>query len=237
MRGQSHVVGVALLLGVALVAVGTLTAGVGTVIDSQAETAEANRVGEGIERIAAAADRTGRHSQQLTFTDGQLRTEQRQLRVLKDGSVVATQSVGALVFESGDRRVTLVAGAVVQAQGESAWFRTAPQITGSERNRVLVVGATTLNPEQAVTGGTGGVTTTVDIQPTHSRQDLGSGEYAVAIETDSPEVFERHFEDQGVRTERRTFGSGEETSVVAHFSGDRQGYLVVHDLSMEVTHD
>lgn len=235
MRAQSHVVGVALLLGIALVAIGTLTMGIGTVVESQAATADANRVADGVEELADAADRTGTHSQQLSFSEGSLHTEQRRLRILKDGAVVETRAIDALVFENGDRRVTLVAGAVVQAQGESTWLRTEPQITGSEQNEVLVVGAPSLNAGHVAASGTGGVTRTVRIDPTHSRQDLGTGTYAVAIETATPGVFERHFEDEGAWTERKTFAGDDETSVVAHFSKDRQGYLVVHDLSMEVT--
>jgi hypothetical protein len=235
MRAQSHVVGVALLLGIALVAIGTLTVGIGTVVESQAATADANRVADGIEGLADAADRTGSHSQQLSFTEGTLHTEQRRLRVLKDGAVVETRGVDALVFENGDRRVTLLAGAVVQAQGESAWLRAEPQITGSETNEVLVVGAPTLSAGHVAASGTGGVTRTVRIDPTHSRQDLGTGTYAVAIETTTPAVFERHFEEMGAWTERKTFPGDDQQSVVAHFPGDRRGYLVVHDLSMEVT--
>ena len=43
-RGQSNVVGVALLLGVAVVSMGALTAAVGVVVESSAGQADAERV-------------------------------------------------------------------------------------------------------------------------------------------------------------------------------------------------
>jgi monoamine oxidase len=72
------------------------------------------------------------------------------------------------------------------------------------------------------------------IDPSHTEYDLGTGEFAVAIETATPGPFERYFEEQNASTNRRTFAGDEHASVVAHYPGDRQGYLVVHDLSMEV---
>jgi flagellin-like protein len=43
-RGQSNVVGVAIMLGVTVVALATVTASVGTVVQDSAATADATRV-------------------------------------------------------------------------------------------------------------------------------------------------------------------------------------------------
>lgn len=234
MRAQSHVVGVALLLGIAVVALGSLTVGVGSLVESQAAAADANRVADGMDEAFQAVDRAGTHSQRVAFTDGSLATADRTLRVLKDGSVVETRAVDALVFESGDRSVTAVAGALVQQQGASAWLVSEPRVTDSEANSVIVVGAPALNAGHVAVGGTGGVTTTLRIDPTHTEYDLGTGTFAVAIETETPGPFERYFERENATTERQTFAGDEHPSVVARYPGDRQGYLVVHDLSLEV---
>jgi hypothetical protein len=234
MRAQSHVVGVALLLGIAVVALGSLTAGVGSLVESQAAAADTNRVADSMDEAFKSVDRAGTHSQRVTFADGSLATADRTLRVLKDGSVVETRAVDALVFESGDRSVTAVAGALVQQQGASAWLISEPQVTDSEANSVIVVGAPALNAGHVAVGGTGGVTTTLRIDPTHTEHDLGTGTFAVAIETETPGPFGRYFERENATTERRTFAGDEHTSIVARYPGDRQGYLVVHDLSLEV---
>ncbi|PSQ48052.1 hypothetical protein BRD19_07885 [Halobacteriales archaeon SW_7_65_23] len=234
MRGQSHVVGVALLLGIAIVALGGLTVGVGSLLDAQAATADANRVADGMNQAFQGIDRAGTHSQRIAFSDGHLATEERTLRIIKNGRVLKTREVDALVFERGDRRVAAVAGALVQQHGASAWLVSAPRITDSERNDVFVVGAPILNASHVTVGGTGGVSRTLRIDPSHTEHDLGTGEFAVAIETATPGPFERYFEEQNASTNRRTFAGDEHASVVAHYPGDRQGYLVVHDLSMEV---
>lgn len=233
-RAQSHVVGVALLFGLTAVALGTLTLGVGTVVESQASNADAHRVTDGLDETFRAVDRGGRHSQRLSFSDGRLATDNRTLRVLRNGSVVETHEIGALAFTSSDRRVTAVAGAIVRKQGNSAWLASEPSISGSRRNGVLVVGAPALNAGHVSVGGTGGVTTTVRIDPTHAEFDLGTGTFSIAIETATPGPFERYFDRQNATTTRRSFRGDSTTSVVASYPGQRQGYLVVHDLALEV---
>jgi len=234
-RAQSHVVGVALLFGLTAVALGTLTVGVGTVVDSQASNADAHRVADGMDETFRAVDRGGRYSQRLSFAEGRLATTDRTLRILENGTVVETQEIGALVFTANDRRVAAVAGAITSQQGSSSWLVSEPSITGSERNGVLVVGAPALNAGHVSIGGTGGVTATVRIDPSHTEHDLGTGTFSIAIETATPGPFERYFERQNATTDRRTFAGDSTTSVVAHYPGTRQGYLVVHDLALEVT--
>ncbi len=234
MRAQSHVVGFILIIGIGVVALGTLTAGIGAVIDSQSSNADATRVAEEMNDVMQVVERTGVHSHRMTFADGQLRTSERTLRVLEGGAVEHEVGVDALVFESGERQVTGVAGAVVRGTESNAWLEREPPITSSETTSVLVVGAPALGADRVSVGGQGGVSTAIQTNITHERTDLGNGTFAVAIETNTPEPFERYFEAQNATVEREHFEGDEYESVVATYPTERTAYLVVHDLNLEV---
>lgn len=236
MRAQSHVVGVALMLGLAVLALGTLTVGVGSLVDSQTASADAQRMADGLDRAVVGAERTGYHSHEISFAEGTLSTAERTLRVLENGTTIAEHEVDALVFENSEYRVTAVAGAVVRDRGTSASLYAPPSVAHSERNEIFVVGAPVLNADRGSVGSQGGVTRRIETNVSHDRQDLGNGEFAIAIETETPEPFERYFEEQNATVDRREFAGDEKTSVVGTFPGTRQGYLVVHDLQLEVSH-
>jgi hypothetical protein len=234
MRGQSHVVGFVLVLGFGVVALGMLTAGIGTVIDSQSANADGTRVAEELTSAMQVAERTGIYTDRVSFTEGSLTMAERTLRVFDDGTLERELAVDALVFESGDRRVTAIAGAVVHGTPSSAWLESEPPITSSESNEVLVVGAPVLGAGHTTVGGQGGVTVTLQSNVTHSRAGLGRGNFSVTIETRTPGPFERYFEELNATTSRRKFSGDEYTSVVATFPNERWGYLVVHNLDLEV---
>ena len=234
MRAQSHVVGVALMLGLAVLALGTLTVGIGSMVDEQASNADATRVAEDLVDALEAVERTGRASHEVAFTAGTLTDADRTMRLIENGTVIATQDVDAILFESGDRRVAVLAGAVVRGQRGNAWFVEDPPIASSNRTNVLVVGAPVLDTDHVSLGGQGGVATTLQTTVSHSETDLGTGQFSVAIETETPGPFERYFRSQGATTERRTFAGDEQKSVVAHYPGQRRTHLVVHDLGLEV---
>jgi hypothetical protein len=235
-RGQSHVVGVVLVLGLSVIALGALTVGVGEVIDAQTATADATRVADEMDSALQPAEVTGPHSGRLQFADGRLRTERRDLRVLRNGSVVADRQVDALVYESGQRRVAFLAGAIVQSSADSHWLHSDPSVGASGRNEVVVVGAPVLEAGDVAVSGSGHTTVTLDTNVTHDRRDLGRGEYAVAIETTTPGPFERHFEAQNATTARRDLDGDGTESVVATYPGIRRGFLATHTLALEVTH-
>lgn len=233
-RGQSSVVGVALLLGATVVALGVLTASVGTLVDGHAARADAERVAADMEDALRPVETTGHRTGDIRFTEGSLHTEARDLHVIKDGTREATVPVGALVFEREDRRVRSVAGAVVRGREDNAWTVGRPPIVGSETGEVLVVGAAKLN---ASDGGVGGrqVSAELATNVSHERISLGRGTYRVAIETTVPTAIERALRQRGAtRVTRRDVDGDGLASVVAEFPGDRQGYLVVHDMRLEV---
>ena len=232
-RGQSHVVGVVLMLGLTTIALGALTASVGALIEEQTSHADATSVAEDLSSALRPVETTGPRDGQVTFTEGTLSVVSRQVRVRNASQTLRTVDADALVYESGDRRVAFVGGAIVRGRGEGAWMEQSPPVTaGSD---VLVVGVPRLNGSGGV-GGTGGVTTTLETDVSHSRYSLGTGEYEVAIETETPGAFERYVaEHDATSTVRDVDGDGV-PSVVIDYQGDRTGFVVVHDMRLEVGH-
>lgn len=236
MRGQSHVVGVALLLGITVVALGGLTLTVGSLVDSGTASADATRVADELDAALQPVETTGPRTRPVHFTGGSLQAVERDARLLENGSVVASHSVGALVFEAGDRRVAFLAGAVVRGRGDAAWLVSEPPVVASDRDPVLVAGVPRLESGHVAVGGEGGTTASLRTNVSHDRTDLGRGHYGVAIETETPRPFERYFADQNASVSRSDIDGDGTESVVATYPGKRRGYLVVHNLSLEVTH-
>lgn len=233
-RGQSHVVGVALMLGISVLALGGLTVGIGEVIDAQTAHADTTRVADELDSALQPVERTGPHTARVQFADGNLRTVERNLRVFRNGSLVAERSVDALVFSSDDRRVAFLAGAIVRGKSGGEWLTSTPPITASERTDVLVVGASVLGAGDVAVSGSGGTTVRLKTNVTHERRDLGTGRYEVAIETTTPDAFDSYFADQNASLARRDIDGDGVESTVATYSGTRRGYLVTHNLSLEV---
>ena len=238
-RAQSSVVGIALLVGVTVVSLGALTAGVGVVVEEHASRADAARVAADVDAAIAPVETTGRHRGRVTFTEGSLRTVERDLRVLNatDGSVVERVGVGGLVFESGDRRVASVSGAVVRGRPGGATLRTPPPVTASVGSDdgdggVLIVGAARLGTGGVAVSGTGGTTLRTNV--THTRTNLGRGTFAVAVETETPAPLASWFEARGATVRVEDVDGDGVPSTVARFDGERRTYLVVHDLNLEV---
>jgi flagellin-like protein len=233
-RGQSSVVGVALLLGVTVVTLGVLTASVGVLVEGHAARADADRVAADLQSGLRPVESTGHRTATVRFGGGRLYTAERQLRVSDATGTVANVDIGALVYESGDHRVAAVAGAVVRGRGENAWFVDSPPVVGSESNGVLVVGVANLSANPSSVGG-GRVSADLATNVTHDRRSLGPGRYEVAVETAAPAAFERYFEQRGATVDRTDRDGDGVVSVVAEFPGRRRAYLVEHRMRLEVT--
>ncbi|MEF8779973.1 MAG: hypothetical protein V5A46_04785 [Haloferacaceae archaeon] len=232
-RSQSEVIGVALLLGIAVVSLGVLTLTIGAALEENAAAADANAVATGLERGIAPVTTTGTREATISFSDGTLRTADRTVRVLEDGEPVSERDVGTLVYETDDHRVVSLCGAVVASRSGYARLRDGPPIAASPG--VLLVGIVDLRPGEPVShGGTGTSVLTLRTTVSHERTDLGTGEYAVAIETATPDAWRRELERQGADASVESFSGDDERSVVARFEGERTGYVVVHDVDVEV---
>lgn len=231
-RAQSHVVGVALLLAITTISLGVLTAGVGTVVQSNAAAADANRVADTFVGLQPSKA-TGSERHRLAFSEGSLQVVERTVRVLDGDGVLASHHADALVFESGDRRVTFLAGAVIRGGTDAAWLTERPPL--STADSLLVFGLPVLNASGTETvSGSGATRLTLETNTSHDRQPLGEGHYRVAVETSTPGAWEAYFATVGAETTRQEFDEDGVPSVVARFPGERTGYLVVHDTRLEV---
>lgn len=235
-RAQSNVVGVALMLAVTVVALGTLTAGVGMVVQESAETADASRVTADLDDALQPVETTGRRRGRLSVTDAELSVVDRELRVLDRNGVVATVSVDALVVRTGSQRVVYQTGAIVRETGAGSQLSATPPVTASRGGGgVLVVGAPVLNSSDDHLAVTGPSRVVLETDVTHERRRLGRGTYRVAVETSTPDAWTRYFRRQNATVVRgRDFDGDGTDSVVAAFPGERVAYLVVHDMRLEV---
>ena len=231
-RAQSNVVGVALLIGLTMLSLGALTATVGTVLDDNAAVGDVERVANDLDDAVAPTETTGSHAGRVTFTDGALRTEERTVRVLRDGDLVVERSTTALVYDRGDYGVTAVAGAVVRDHAGSRSMAANPPVSVSES--VIVVGVAAIEAGTIAIEG-GPTTRTLDTEVSHDRVvESESGEWAVAVETPDPEPWDRSFTERGANVETREFAGDDQPSVVATFEGDRTAHVVVHHVDAEV---
>lgn len=235
LRAQSEVVGVALLLGVTVVGLGALTLTIGVVLDENAAAADANAVAtdlkEGIDPVTAA----GTRETTVSFTDGTLRTVERTIRVLDGEETVSSWTVGAIEYETDGHRVVVLGGAVVESRGDYAHVHEEPPVAASEG--VFLAGIVDFEPTEHVShGGTGASTLTLRTTVSHDRSDLGAGDYAIAVETSTPDAWTRAFDRSGATTRIESFDDDEYPSAIAQYDGERAGYVVVHDVNLEVYH-
>ncbi|WP_328765183.1 DUF7289 family protein [Haloarcula rubra] len=233
-RAQSHVVGVVLLLGITAVALGSLTAVVGSVVDGQTAAADEARVASALEERLRPVEQTGWNRVRVRFSEGRLTTVERDLRILGPGGVQRRIDVGGLVYTSGTSRVAFVGGSIVRGTPGNAWQVRAPPVTVTRDERTLVVGAPTLNESGATVSGSGGVTARIRTNVTHEHDRLASADYAVAIESATPEPMARYFRRVGARTSVRDVDGDGVPSVVANVDGRQTLHLVVHEMHAEV---
>ncbi|GAA0287294.1 DUF7289 family protein [Halobacterium noricense] len=231
-RGQSNVVGVAVLLGVTVVALGLLTASVGTVVDQHAAASDAQRVASDLDEALQPVETTGVRRGSVSFTRGSLDTLDREVRVLDSGGNASVVDANALRFSTGNRGATYLAGSVL-AHGDG-WSRTRSPVTVTADPDVLVVSVPALRGDVARTAS-GGVTYTLRSNVSHERRNLGRGGYRVAVETEHTDAVRAQFERWNATVSQRDIDGDGTPSVVADFPGARTAYVVVHETAVTVT--
>lgn len=233
-RAQSHVVGVVLLLGITTIALGGLTTVVGSIVDGQTERADEARVAGTLDEDLRPVEQTGPGSVRLQFSEGELRTVERQLRVRVGGTTRREIDIGGLVFTSGSSRVSFVGGAVVRGRPGNAWLVRSPPVTVTRDDSTLVVGAPTLNASETTVGGTGGVSARLRTNVSHEHTSLARDDYRIAVETATPEPLARELRARGASTTVADIDGDGVPSVVLDVPGQQRLELVVHHMHTEV---
>jgi len=228
-RGQAHVVGVALLAALTVLAVATMTAAVGTVVGDRADAAAADRVATGFDE-ALSPRGAGPRETRVPTPGGGVRTVDREVRLLAGDTTVRVVDVGGLVYGSGADRVAFVAGGVVRGRPGAATLVARPP--AAVRDGTFLVGVTALGapPGRATDAPTAVVRTNVS----HERLRRSSGEYRLAVETRAPGAWRRALDGAGVETETTDLDGDGVPSVVVSAPADRRLSLVVHRLDATV---
>ncbi|GGM68759.1 hypothetical protein J2752_002038 [Halarchaeum rubridurum] len=232
-RGQSHVVGVALLCCVAVVSMAAVTGSVGGVVGETAANADATRVADALDGAVGPTVGTGHATRRVPFAAGRLHTAARDVRVLDANGTVARYRTNAVTFDAANRGVTSVAGTtVVRTRG---WARVTGPVRATAVPDALVLDLVVVEGDVDVSGRGGGATLRTDT--TVTRETLAGGTYRLAVETRHPEAFARRYGRDGVPGavvgERDFDGDGIESVVVAYPPAAR-AYVVVRTVEVAV---
>ena len=236
-RGQSHVVGVALLLGITVVALGTLTAGIGAMVGSNAATAETTRVADDLADGLGPIDREERVDARITFAEGSIGAESRTVRIGDPNGTVRTIETDAVVYDRGDRRVSYHGGAVVRETRSGVVLEREPPIAaGPDPGDPVFLGIPVVDAGSTTVSGTGGVDVAIDGTVDHDRERLANDTTELAIETPTPTAWELALEDTPatVVTTQRRYDGDEHPSVVISFPTERDWYLLTYEAEVEL---
>lgn len=234
-RGQSHIIGIVLLVGLTTVALGGLTTVVGDIVDEQTATADEARVAHALENGLRPVEQTGPDETRIAFTSGQFETVARQLRIRTSAGTQRRIDIGGLVYTSGANRVGFVGGAVVRGHPDNAWLVRDPPVTVTRDNETLVVGAVQVGEDGTTRSGTDGVALRLRTNVTHSHEQLSEAAYRIGIETKTPEPLVRAFRTRGMDTRVSDIDDDGVPSVIAHVEGTQNIELVTHKMHTEVT--
>lgn len=237
-RGQSSVIGVSLLVGITMLGLGVMAVAVGGVVDDAATDSDIRRVTADFDRAFQAVETTGQNRATIQFGEGSVLIERRTLRILNDSGVVEAYDVNAVVYSAGTapggtagRRVTALGGAILTTQsGYTQVVRQPPIASGPG---VLVVGVPIFHGAESIGGSR--LSLTVETSVTHTRRTLGDDHWRVAVETTTPDAWNRTLRRRGgtVLSPRDFDGDGI-PSVIADFPNQRTAHVVRHDVQLEI---
>lgn len=233
-RGQSAIIGVALLLAITVVSVGVLTAGTGILVDEAAQEADLERIGQRFVAGYQPATLDGSTTMALSLTGGHLDSSPRTITITRSGDVVTRVQTVAIRYERAGRAVTVLGGAVLQSRADGARFIREPNVVtrfGGDGDRVLTLSLVVLlgQVDEQIDEPRG---VRLAFDATHEWRDPGAGRYTVRVETVTPAAWARYFEEVGgdVRVTERP---GEEVSVViAELGRVTEARLIVHHVEV-----
>lgn len=230
-RGQANVVGVALLLGIGVVAIGLLTASVGGLVDAQLAAADADAATTGFSELRDGVFAGTNESYSLRVADGDLSRVNRTVRLLPDGGENRTYDADGYAATFGGHRVAFVGGAVVRGTGDEARLVTPPPL--SFAGDAAFLSLSTLTAASTDGGGLGGGAK-LRTETNRTVTDLPRDSYTVAVETATPAAWERAFEARGYNATRTDFDGDGVTSVAATVPEERTLAVARYDVTVVV---
>lgn len=232
-RGQANVVGVAVLVGLTMLGVAAVIAGVGTVVDSAASEASTAAVAGDLDALLESAVRHHRGSSTIQLHGGRLEPTTRQVQVTHDGDPVVERAIGGLRYRGPDGRgvVTVLNGAIVRSDGRRRQVKQPPRVTVTDRSTgSLMIGIVDLQwhgPSTAARNGALAVETTRDVR----RHRAAPASLQVSVETAMPVQWEEWFRNHGATVSRSDTDADGITTVQASF-GNRSLYVVVYEVEL-----
>ena len=227
-RGQSNVVGVALLVAVTVVSVGSMTVVVGDVVERRADAAASDAAVSTFEE-GLDPHRTGPSREPFAVPAGSVRVVDRTVRVRAGTRTVLTIDADAVVYRIDNRRVASVAGAIVR--GSSGRATAVRPLSFADADGTVLFGVTALGVEGAVATDARGAVLRSNV--THDRRRYDAANHRIAIETTTPAALAETVPDTA-GTSRRDFDGDGVPSLVVDPSGGGRLVVTVHRLDLEV---
>lgn len=233
-RGQSAIIGVALLLTITVVSVGLLTAGTGILVDEAAQEADIERIGEAFTSGYRPATLEGSTTMALSLTGGKLVTAPRAITISRYGDIVTRVQTLALKYERSGRSVTVHGGGVLQDRADGATFIRDPNVItrfGGDGDRVLTIALVVLsgNVDERVEDPR---RVRLEFEATHERRALGAGRYTVRVETATPGAWVRYFEEAGAEVRLQEGTDDEVDVVIADLGRVTEARLILHHVEV-----
>lgn len=226
-RGQSSVVGVAILLAVTVTAMALVTAGTGSILDGAVGGVQSERVADQFVSEFPGSSALESRDGDFRIRNGAVELVDRELRLLQGNGTVFERNVGAFVYRNGEHRVAAHAGAVVTGTESGAQFRDSPATaltTGNGSQAVyLLVPVFTSGSSHGFERSAG---VGISVETTVDSVTVGASD-RVAVETTSIAPWERWFTRRNLSTATRDLDGDGIDSVVATFSTDRTVHLVI----------
>lgn len=244
MSGGNQGLVLALVAAVTVLALGGLTAGIGSLIQGGASTVEAERAADELGAAVDPKEIVGTRERSVDLRGGTVDVKAHRIRIVDaDGlaiheseatvPIVEELQSDALVYTRDDQTIRLRGRAITTSIDGDHSLHREPGIITDDDTVVLGIGLLQTDDEKLEDRS---AAVTVIAESEHERVTYPEQAYAIAIETPHPDIWEPYLESTGasVETTGAQFPDDDYHSVIATFAGERELVLVRNDVTVEV---
>lgn len=246
-RGQTNAAGLALLILLVVLALGALTAGIGSVIHTGATTVETERVADELgEALNPVSGTSGNMT--VEVGTGTVTTEQRSIRLVDKEStgfdpgnqtveIIDQQPATAVQYSINDRRATVFgSGVFLTDQDDSDLYQRPHLIVDDDPEGILIIGIPHIEADQTVLAGPDKTTLNMQTAVDYNRQKVDHQQFYLGIETQHPQAWEQYLKelDATVVTTSAHFDDDQHESVIVTFNGSRTVEIIDYTIDLEV---